>query len=183
MDDQLKGNIYRIAPKGFEPKVPACNLKTLPGQVAALGSTGSERPLRRGEGSHHPGRKSDRRCEPTVGESRIPVAARTGRIRHGTVGAEGCGSNRRVGCRFGRRQAAAGTGGRSAAFRIRNGIDLALTLRAMRSQPAAALDAVKRLSANPNRSKLPAAISQCLTLIRNQQPSDTEAIPAAHGIC
>ncbi|MGB1674475.1 MAG: PVC-type heme-binding CxxCH protein, partial [Limisphaerales bacterium] len=36
MDDTLSGAIYRIAPKGFKPKVPAHDLSTIKGQVAGL---------------------------------------------------------------------------------------------------------------------------------------------------
>ncbi|PAW85237.1 MAG: dehydrogenase [Pedosphaera sp. Tous-C6FEB] len=38
MDDTLGGTIYRIAPKGFKPKVPKTDLTTLDGAVAALKS-------------------------------------------------------------------------------------------------------------------------------------------------
>ncbi|MBI5801677.1 MAG: c-type cytochrome [Verrucomicrobia bacterium] len=38
MDDTLGGTIYRIAPKGFKPKVPQADLATLDGAVAALKS-------------------------------------------------------------------------------------------------------------------------------------------------
>jgi putative membrane-bound dehydrogenase-like protein len=38
MDDTLAGTIYRIAPKGFKPKVPKTDLTTLDGAVAALKS-------------------------------------------------------------------------------------------------------------------------------------------------
>ena len=36
MDDTLSGAIYRIAPKGFKPKIPAHELSTIKGQVAGL---------------------------------------------------------------------------------------------------------------------------------------------------
>ena len=39
MDDTLAGTIYRIAPKGFKPKVPKVDLSTPEGAVAALKST------------------------------------------------------------------------------------------------------------------------------------------------
>lgn len=38
MDDTLGGTIYRIAPKGFKPKLPKTDLTTLDGAVAALKS-------------------------------------------------------------------------------------------------------------------------------------------------
>lgn len=38
MDDTLGGTIYRIAPKGFKPKVPKTDLATLDGAVTALKS-------------------------------------------------------------------------------------------------------------------------------------------------
>lgn len=37
-DDTCSGTIYRIAPKGFKPQVPALNLDTVEGQIAALKS-------------------------------------------------------------------------------------------------------------------------------------------------
>ncbi len=37
-DETCSGTIYRIAPKGFKPKVPALNLDTQEGQIAALQS-------------------------------------------------------------------------------------------------------------------------------------------------
>jgi len=39
MDNSCSGTIYRIAPKGFEPKIPKLNLKTLKGQLKALRSS------------------------------------------------------------------------------------------------------------------------------------------------
>ncbi len=36
MDDTLSGAIYRVAPKGFKPKVPTHDLSTIKGQVAGL---------------------------------------------------------------------------------------------------------------------------------------------------
>lgn len=38
MDDSLSGAIYRVAPKGFKPRVPAVDLATLEGAIAALRS-------------------------------------------------------------------------------------------------------------------------------------------------
>ncbi len=37
-DGQCLGGIYRIAPKGFKPKVPALDLKSVPGMIEALGN-------------------------------------------------------------------------------------------------------------------------------------------------
>lgn len=38
LDETCSGTIYRIAPKGFKPKIPALNLATTAGQIAALKS-------------------------------------------------------------------------------------------------------------------------------------------------
>ena len=38
MDDTMAGTIYRIAPKGFKPKVPKVDFTTPEGAVAALKS-------------------------------------------------------------------------------------------------------------------------------------------------
>ena len=38
LDDTLSGAIYRIAPKGFKPKIPQLDLETVEGQIAALKS-------------------------------------------------------------------------------------------------------------------------------------------------
>jgi putative membrane-bound dehydrogenase-like protein len=38
LDDTCSGTIYRVAPKGFKPKVPQLNLSTTEGQIAALQS-------------------------------------------------------------------------------------------------------------------------------------------------
>lgn len=37
-DDSMSGAIYRVAPKGFKPKIPAFDLKTIAGQIEALRS-------------------------------------------------------------------------------------------------------------------------------------------------
>ncbi|MGE9266912.1 MAG: PVC-type heme-binding CxxCH protein, partial [Verrucomicrobiales bacterium] len=38
LDDSMSGTIYRIAPKGFQPKVPEFDLKTIEGAITALQS-------------------------------------------------------------------------------------------------------------------------------------------------